>query len=208
MWLIAMIVGCGGGPAECGPAECADICAETPAPEAPAPDMGTEPEPAGGDGLAMSDYESEMLGPLLEDLREGVRPYGPEGIGICKGSGKDCEEYLGTEVTDPLPEGEYMLKAELAVPRTGEKGTWSVKFDLDCTTVKKTENSETTSNSTKSKSYDVIYAGDDRGYRLMPLWTIKSPNKYGEQTCKYTITGPHPDGDKVYEGQWVVPQAE
>ncbi|MCB9673685.1 MAG: hypothetical protein H6737_01135 [Alphaproteobacteria bacterium] len=208
MWLISLIVGCGGGPAECGPSECADICAKSEAP-APTPMPAATPSPAPSGGLgSLTSYEGQLLGPLLEDVRAGVRPWGPEGIGICKAQGRECAEYLGTSASSPLGEGEYMLRAELAVPKTGEKGTWKVKFDLDCTLKKKTDNGESTTTSTQSKEYDVIYAGEDRGYRLQPLWTIKSPNKYGEQDCKYKITGPHPDGDKVYEGSWLVPAEE
>ncbi|MEZ4320068.1 MAG: hypothetical protein R3F61_21335 [Myxococcota bacterium] len=209
MWLISFIVGCGGAPAECGPAECADVCGDAAMPT-PTPGPGPAPvaAPAPSGGGAMTAYENELLNPLLSDIREGVRPFGPEGIGLCKASGKECDEYLGMSSSGDLPEGDYMLRAELAVPKTGEKGTWKLKFDLDCTTTKATTNGESTTTSTQSKEYDVIYAGADRGYRLQPLWTITSPGKYGKQDCKYKLTGPHPDGDKVYEGSWSVPAAE
>jgi len=206
MWMIAWLVGCGGAPAECGPKECADICAEQAAP-APAPVAVAPSTPQPASGGSMSAYESEVLGPLIEDIRGGVRPFGEDGIGICKANGKECVEYLGTSASD-LPEGAYMLRANLAVPDVGEKGTWKVKFDLECTTTKKTPNGSSTSTSTQNKEYTVVYAGKERGYGLSPLWTIKSPGRYGAQDCKYKITGPHPDGDKVYQGSWTVPAAD
>lgn len=205
MWIISLLVGCG-GPADCGVKECADICAqgEAPAPDATKPD----PTPAPSGSANMTSFEASLLGPVLEDVRAGVRPFGAEGIGVCKGRGKTCDEYLGTTVDAPLPEGEYMLRAELAVPDSGERGTWKVKFDLECTTTRKTEKGENSATSNQSREYDVIYAGKDRGYRLQPLWTINSPNRYGASDCKYKITAPHPDGDKVYEGSWKVPAKE
>lgn len=206
MWLIWSMLGCG-GPAECGPAECADVCATAKGPDAPGP---AAPAPSGtgsSGGAAMTAFEQSLLMPRLEDLRQGVRPRGPEGIGICKGQGKDCTEFIGTSASD-LPEGDYMLHADLDVPNIGEKGTWKVMLDLDCTTTKTTANGTNTSNNTQHKEYDVIYAGGERGYHLAPLWKISSPNQYGAVDCKYKITAPHGDGDKVYEGSWTVPQKE
>lgn len=204
MWILLAMWGCG-GPAECGTAECADICAASAAKTDPAPAPTPGPASSGG-ALALTAFESSLVGPRLDDLRAGVRPRTPEGIGICKGQERDCTEFLGTSA-DLLPEGKYMLRADLAVPDIGEKGTWKVKFDLECTTTKQTANGSTSSTSTQNREYEVVYTGPDRGYNLAPLWKIDSPNKFGEQDCKYKITGPHPDGDKVYTGSWRVPQA-
>lgn len=204
MWFLwTMLIGCG-GPGECGVEECADVCAKLGPAEAPKPAAATAPAQKGG---GLTTFEEGLVGPILEDLRGGVRPFGDEGIGVCKGSGKNCESFLGSSPGELAP-GKHMLRAELAVPKSGPKGTWKVKFDIECTTTKKTESGSSTSTSTKSKEYTVIYAGEDRGYRLQPLWTIDSPSPHGAKDCKYKITAPHPDGeDNVYSGSWKVPDA-
>ena len=139
-------------------------------------------------------------------MRKGVAAYDEQGVGICKGE-RTCDEFLGVKVGE-LPKGKYIVKAELQVPNVGDPGTWKVQFDTECTTTKKTANGETSSTSNYSRSYDVRYAGKDRGYRLMPLRTIESPSKGGARTCNWKLVAPHPDGDKVFEGQWSTPDAD
>lgn len=165
---------------------------------------GATPAP-GATGAAMSEFEGGLLSPVLEDIREGVRPFTEQGIGICKGT-KNCDEFLGSDVGE-LPEGEYMVMADLRVPKIGEPGTWTIVFDTECETIRKSESGETKSSSSSSRSYDVRYAGESRGYRLMPLRTIESP-AVGARICTYKITAPHPDGDKVFTGSWSTPDKE
>jgi hypothetical protein len=202
-YLVALIAlsGCGTPePATCGDAECAAICdAKGPKEAVPAEEPGKGPD------LALTSFTADLLGPMVEDIQGGVRPFGEEGIGICKGT-RQCDEFLGTDGVE-LPAGKYMVRAELQVPNIGEKGTWKVKFDTKCTTIRKTENGETSSSSDYSREYDVRYAGKDRGYRLQPLRTIESPSRGGARECSYTLTAPHPDGDKVYSGKWSTPEA-
>ena len=59
----------------------------------------------------------------------------------------------------------------------------------------------------ESRPQLVVYAGEERGYRLR-LRNLTSPRDDARQECTWTLTSPHPDGDKVYEGSWVIPQAE
>lgn len=188
------LTACGGGSVD--EAACADICAKGKA--------GGAPSSAGSGSL--SSYEAGLLNPLLEDIRGGVRPFNDEGIGICEGE-KECARYLGREAADLAP-GKYFLKGEFRVPNIGEAGTWKIRFDTDCTVVRKTASGESTTNRNSSREYDVRYAGTDRGYRIMPLRAIESPSKGGAESCKWKITAPHPDGDKVYEGSWSTPAAE
>lgn len=208
---LATLIGCGdsgpGASTTCGEAECAAICA----PKIEAAKAGSEaPAPASPEkspkGLALSDFEEGILKDVVADLRAGVRPFDDKGIGLCKGQGKTCDEYLGLKA-GVLPPGEYMVRAELLVPKTGEKGTWSIQFSTDCTTSITNAAGDTTERkSSRSRSYEVAYAGASRGYRLSPLYTIKSPNPEGEERCTYSIVAPHPDGDKVYEGEWTLPK--
>lgn len=188
-------------PATCGPAECADVCAQaaaapepvaapTPAPEAPA-------LPAG-----LTAFEQELVGPLLEELRAGVRPRGDEGLGVCRGTSKDCAAFLGRSPGE-LPAGEYSLQARLTVPDIGPKGTWQVALRTACTTTG--SDGEAREGKPYERTFDVIHAGPDRGYTLAPLYKITSPGAHGAQSCTYTLTAPHPDGDQVYEGSWSVP---
>ena len=198
MTVLLWLAGCVGGTAECGPAECADICAKEQAP-APSPTPGPAPAAA----PAMSDFEHKLLDPKLEDLRAGVRPWSDEGIGICRGK-KSCDEYLGMEPGE-LPKVDYLVMAELRVPDIGEKGTWSVTFETDCTSIRTTPNGESRDTRNYNRTYEVFYAGEDRGYRLMPLRTIESPSGSARTECTWTLTAPHPDGDQVYEGSWSTP---
>lgn len=177
--------------ATCGEAECAAVCADG---------------DAGSAGPELTEFEKKIVDPILADVREGVRPWSETGIGICKGK-RECEEFLGASVADPLPAGDYLLMADLRVPRTGDAHTWTIEVTTDCETVKVTENGETKSSSSNSRSYDVRYAGEERGYRLMPLRTITSPSDGGSRHCTYTIKAPHPDGEKVYTGSWSTPDA-
>ncbi len=193
VWL-ALVLGCGEG-VECGPAQCADLCARRP-----------EPDPAEAEALR-TDFEHQLLDPVLGDVRLGVRAYTDESIGICTGKG-DCEHFLGVD-PEPLPEGDYMVRAELRVPAVGEKGTWRVEFDTTCTYTRTTATGQETSSKDYSRGFDVIYTGEDRGFRLQPLRQIKSPTKTGsEEACDWTLTAPHPDGAKTWSGSWVVPAAD
>jgi len=166
---------------------------------------GDAPASSPSAGGEMTAFERSIVGPMLEDVRQGVRPFDANGIGICRTSGKDCQEFLGAE-PGTLPPGKYLVKAELAVPQAGSKGTWKINFETECAITSKSGSSESTTTNKYSHSYDVIYAGADRGYRLMPLTTIDSPSPAGARKCTYKITAPHPDGDKVYTGSWSVEQ--
>jgi len=213
-WAVAAIVACSlalgcGGEAECGAAECADICAKAaPAPEpAEAKAKGKskgKAKPGDGAAAGMSPFEDSLIGPLVDDVRAGVRPFDAKGIGLCKGVGRTCDDYLGNTPGE-LPAGDYSIQAHLRVPNVGEKGTWKVRFETHCTTIRTTSNGESRSESDYDKEYDVVFAGEDKGYTLAPLRKVTSPGKHGRQECTYTITAPHPDGDKVYEGAWSVP---
>lgn len=205
--LLLGLAACGQAPAKCDEAACKSICAKS-ASAAKAPAAATKsaaPKPAAASGLTA--FEQKLVDPILEDVRAGIRPFADEAVGICKGDGKACDEYLGLEATD-LPEGEYMLRAELRVPKSGEPGTWTVRLETECETVTESKSGESKSSRSSSKEYDVRYVGEDHGYRLSPLYKITSPNKGGARTCAWKLVMMHPDGDKTIEGKWSVPAAE
>ncbi|MBN2799419.1 MAG: hypothetical protein JXX28_09755 [Deltaproteobacteria bacterium] len=203
LWAAALLSGCGSAPGACGEAECASICAGKDA--APAGTAATAAK--AGAATTLTPFEKSLVQPMLDDIREGVRPWEEGGVGICEGQGKTCDRFLGMEAGE-LPEGKYMVRADVRVPKVGEVGTWKLKLDTECVTTKKTANGETTSTSNNSREYDVRYAGEDRGYRLSPLYTIDSPSKGGARACTWKLTAPHPDGDKVFQGSWSTPAAE
>lgn len=192
--LVALAAGCGG-------AVTAEQCAEF----VEAGKAEVRAELAAQGGTTVVGFEEELLLPLVEDIRAGVRPWDEQGFGICRGK-RTCDEFLGTDVGE-LPPGEYIMKAEMRVPNVGEPGTWKIRYDTQCVTTRVTPTGETTSTSDSSREYDVRFAGSERGYRLMPLRTIESPSNGGRRECTWTITAPHPDGDKVYTGSWSVPAA-
>lgn len=198
---LAFACGGGGAPAKCDEAACKAVCAQAGSGSSAA--KPATPAPSGG----LTAFESKLVDPMLADIRAGVRPFADETTGICQGQGKECEAFVGTSGKD-LAEGEYMLRAELRVPKAGEKGTWKVRLETSCETTTKTKSGESKNTRTSSKEYDVRYVGEERGYRLSPLYKITSPRKGGAQACTYKLVMPHPDGDKSIEGEWSVPAEE
>jgi len=171
---------------------------------------GDRVEAEAAPGTTLTEFESEVLGDLLANVKEGVRPYTETSLGICpkhsdESKKRECEVAPERSPGELAP-GEYILYSEWTVPNVGEKGTWKLKLETECVTrhVSK-DGQETTSNRSSTKDYEVVYAGRERGYRLSPLRRITSPNSYGRVECTYKITNPHGDGDKVYEGSWIVP---
>lgn len=198
--VLALFTACPQAPAECGPAECASVCGDAHADPTAAPAPSTSAKADAG----LTEMEQAIVGPILEDIRGGIRPWDDQSVGICKGK-KDCDEFLGLEPAE-LPPGDYMLQAVLRVPKVGEKGTWQVTLDTECTTTRDSENGSSTSTNNYSKTYDVNYINEERGYRLAPLRTIESPSTSGRKECVYKLTYSHPSGPQVTEGKWIVPQ--
>ncbi|HHO54444.1 MAG TPA: hypothetical protein ENK18_27130 [Deltaproteobacteria bacterium] len=179
VWLV-LLAACGPKTVECGPAACAEICA-------------TAQDP----GLAgATAFEASLLEPLLDDVRAGIQPWSEEGIGLCRGS-RTCEAYLGADAGELAP-GAYVIRAELRVPDVGERGTWSVIFATECTSGGGEPERYT-------RTYEVIAPGGDRPYRLGALRRITSPSDAGPTSCTWSLTAPHPDGDKRYQGSWSTP---
>ena len=107
--MLALLLACS------SPAEC---------PACPACEACDEP------GVALEPWEEELLGPVLDELRAGIVLHGDEPFGVCRGA-SGCDEFLGQDVGD-LPEGDFLLRAELKAPAVGEG--WTVDFRVDCTT--------------------------------------------------------------------------
>ena len=113
---LAALWGCSQAPAKCGEVECKAICEKAAPPATAKP--ATPSAPAAPATAGLSTFEHSVLDPLLDDVRQGIRPWSDESVGICKGEGKECEEWVGTDVGE-LPEGRYMLRAEQRVPKYG-----------------------------------------------------------------------------------------
>lgn len=180
--LCAAFVACGGeeGPQECDDSSCSTICEEQ-----------NHPNPWG-----LSDEERALLKPLLVDVKQGIRAWDDQSIGICRGT-NECEQFLGTEALE-LPEGRYMVRANLAVPEVGEPGQWKVDFSTSCKVGDDGEPQEFT------RSYDVRFAGKNRGYQLQPLRTIVSPHPAGPVDCTWTLVAHNLDGDQAWKGRWTL----
>lgn len=149
------------------------------------------PEPPPADRV-LEAGEAAILAPYLADLRQGIRPYGEQGFGVCQGK-RTCEQFLGAE-PPPLAPGDYLVRAELSVPELGEG--WKVRFDINCE-LTTTEGRTTTQN--HEKVYDVRHVRTaNMGYRLQPLWMIQSPHPNGARACTFSLTPIRPDGQ---EGQ-------
>lgn len=190
--MLTLLWACAGGPADCGPTECEAVCAQVPKPP-PSPGAPT-PVPE------LTPFEHELLDPVLADIRAGVRPWSDQSVGICRGK-KECDESVGPSPGE-LPPGDYIVRAELAVPAAGPKGTWKVRFETECLTEK--PGGEPVK-STYDRTYEVQYVGPDRGSRLSPLRQIKSPSDGGAQKCTWKLTAPHADQVNTFEGSWSTP---
>lgn len=180
MFLLTLFFGCSSAPQD---------CPECPEPTPVVDDQAAQS--ASAQQHSLSDWEAELLSEPLEDLRAGVRPFHPEGFGICRGVQR-CEEFLGT---DPglLPSGDYMVYAELRVPQLGEG--WRANFELNCDIQR--EGQETRPYE-YNRSYEVAYSGPNRGYRLAPMMRIKSAEPDGAlRDCRYSLTPSRPDGESA-----------
>ena len=200
--LLATVIACT-GPAQVDEAACADICAGKTG--------GASTDGAGsGGGLVLSAFEEQILADTVNDMRQGVRPFDENNLGICpKGDNpRRCDTMMGANPGE-LPEGEYILYGSFMVPNVGERGTWKVKNVVECE-VTRTLPDGTVKTDTRDpweREYEVVYAGQERGYTLSPLRRITSPGKNGAESCTFKIIAPHPDGEKVFEGSWSVPAA-
>jgi hypothetical protein len=163
------------------------------------PDPATT-ESTGGGGLTLEPWEAELLGDQVQQLRAGVRPFDAQGWGVCTGS-KKCGDFIGTDPGTLAP-GEYLLRAELSVPRLGDG--WTARFDQSCEV---TRPNGQTSTRDSERSHDIAYAGDSRGYRLEPLIRIQSPAPDGDRACTATLTPIRPDGTagEPWKASWRVP---
>ncbi|MAA79937.1 MAG: hypothetical protein CL916_11840 [Deltaproteobacteria bacterium] len=163
------------------------------------------PECSKSENDTLSAAEKELLSDSLSQIRTGIKPFDDTSVGVCKGSGKNCEEFLGTTAED-LPEGEYMLQARLLAPKIKPEGGLKVEFHRDCKTTKKTKNGESTTNNNYSKEYKI--SRNDKGYLLAPLATIRSPNKYGKKECEWKMIFHNTNGTEEIKGSWSVPAKE
>ena len=161
-------------------------------------------EPKGSDS-SLTTTEAALLAPSLEELRKGIYGFDSSSIGICKGSGKECEEFLGTTAQN-LPEGEYFLHAKLMAPSLKPEGGWKVEFHRDCRTFKQTQSGETSSSNTYSKEYYI--SSSTKGYHLTPLAKISSPEKHGRKECDWKLIFHNANGQEEVSGSWSVPEQQ
>ncbi len=161
-------------------------CAQETTPTSPVacPECPTCPEAAPA-ANALDEWEQQMLAPHIEAVKAGVTPTGDRGFGVCTGS-KKCGTYLGSDPGE-LPPGDYVIRAELAVPSIGEG--WQARFAVSC---------DGAGSTAYEKVYKVSYSGAGRGYRLDPLRSIHSPHRSGEaRSCTFEMVPIRPDGKEL-----------
>ena len=158
------------------------------------------------DGVMISTKEAELLNDYLDDLREGIRAWNSESIGLCKGKSRDCEEFLGTEV-QLTEEGVYSVRAEFQAPKIQPEEGWKITFSINCEITKTSGTSETKTTKSYTKEYDGISHRPEggNGYRLSPLYTMTSPSSRGDETCSWKIEGNNLEKPAVWEGSYVIP---
>lgn len=189
-------------------ASCAPLCEEL-ASGAGSDDTETKADSTGASSVQLSSFENELVGSIIQDVRQGVRPFDDQSLGICpRGeNARQCDEMLGMDPGE-LPEGEYMLYGSFRAPSVGERGTWKVKVETTCTTTRiGADGSESSTTAEWVREFDILYTGPDRGYTLSPIRRITSPNSGGAQTCTFMVHTLHPDNTQTHSGAWKVPAA-
>jgi hypothetical protein len=182
MWLLLLHLACDGGTAT-DDGEC------PPAPTCP--DCGAP---------ALEEWELSLLEPTIERLREGVKPFGERPFGLCRGV-SSCEQWLGPDA-GALSSGRYYVRAEVQPPEVG--APWRVDFSVDC------EGVDGGGQERWSKTYEVTWTGEDRGYPLEPMWVVEVPHPAGARDCTYRLTPVRPDGVKLepWVGSYRTPAPE
>jgi hypothetical protein len=167
------------------------------------------PPPADPDAVTLSALEKELIGPLLDAVREGVRPFDERSLGVCvKGENvRKCDDWVGTDALD-LPEGEYILFGSFVAPPVGPRDTWKIKLETDCTLTRVAADGAASETSSKfEREWAVQRTEAGSGYTVSPMRRIVSPNPQGAQLCTWRVTALHPENPRVYEGRWSVPGA-
>lgn len=147
-------------------------------------------------------WEASLLAPYLDDLRQGIRLAGDQGLGVCQGK-RQCDTFLGLE-PPPLAEGDYLIRAELTVPELGS--SWKVRFHIDCTL---TAADGRVTEQTHERAYDVRPVSKENSFRLQPLWMIQSPHPGGARACEWSLTPVRADGTDgaPWKGRYSTPAA-
>ena len=154
---------------------------------------------------AVTPEELDLLNPFLSDLREGIREFSPNSIGICKGQGKDCPEFVGLDAGE-LAEGKYMIRGDFQAPKLAPEEGWKVKFSVDCEITKKTGDTTSTTTKNYSKEYKISHVTrTEYGYRLSPLYNIESPSSRGKHICTWSLTGQNLSEPVVWKGSYTIP---
>ena len=186
--MCAFLAGCGAPEPECSAEECDELCDQVEIPPA-------EPQIE-----RWSAFESELVADLLIEVNEGVQLADPDGLGLCVGALR-CEDFLGRDVPE-LPAGELMIRALLRVPQAGERGTWRVSYSSTCEVF---DGDAMVNTRTTERTYDVMWGGPSRPFRIDPLQRITSPDPEGRVACTYSLTslGEPPT---TWSGSWGVPR--
>ena len=157
------------------------------------------------DEPTVSPKELELLAPFLTDLREGIREFSPDSIGICKGQKKDCTEFVGLDVGE-LAEGKYIIRGDFQAPKLAPAEGWKVKFSVDCEITRNTGNTTSTTTKNYSKEYKISHVTrTEYGYRLSPLYNIESPSSRGQHQCTWSLTGQNLSEPVVWKGSYTIP---
>lgn len=156
-------------------------------------------------GTELSAVEAEILAPHLADIRQGVREWATDSVGLCrKTDSKGCDENMGKDAQ--LPEGVYVLRGEFQAPKLEPQGGWQVSLSVECQITKESKNGKSTTNKSYSKEYTVSHVpGTERGYKLSPMYEIKSPSASGNEKCSWKIEGEGLTQNTVWQGTYSVP---
>jgi len=161
-------------------------------------------EPA--EGYVPSEFEREVLAEIIDDVRLGIRAFGDDSVGVCRGT-HGCDSFLGLHAGE-LPAGEYVLQAVVRVPNAGAPGSWTLRLTTECeNTTWSADGSKVTVTDVDERGLTAQYAGMSRGFPLRPLAVIHSPLTDATSRCTWTLASTHPGTPSSWSGSWEVPRA-
>jgi len=192
------------------PPPVADPVPTEPSTPEPAPDAApTAESPPTAGPATLTDAEANLLWPSLSELRQGVRPFSDQSVGICRCNGpcgKTCDEFIGLDVENPPP-GRYQVRAALHTPRHMPDTMKTVDFAHTCTKLRKRKHGEQKTESSGSKPIRIRRGKKAHGFRISRSLEFVSPSKLDELKCDWSYTIHNLDGDKTIKGSYRVTNA-
>jgi hypothetical protein len=188
-------------PEPCGEADCLEQCPSM----MPGSVLRTRTSRGrpGGEPV-LSDAEWEIFAPELRDLRQGVRAWSEDSVGLCTGV-SGCSSFVGLDA-GVLPAGEYVVTAALRVPRLGDTNHWRGIFRRQCAFLM--PDSKTVQRMEPLLSeHGFQFITDDKPFVLPELARATSPHPEFHVSCAWELEFHNPLAIDTISGSYEIPTA-